>query len=148
LDPTRPLPSPPRPDIPDLVRLAKEKAHTARRSRQVAAVLARAADRVLASSNNVVALLRAHELYTQAADLHRGGRRAEAAERIDDLAKCLTDARSQFIAVLGEPAARFDDARLLASAAVTARQIARQIAEGAPLPDAEPFWRRLKAQTP
>jgi len=144
MDPTRPAPPPPRPDLPNLVRLAKEKARTARRSRQVAAVLGQAADRVLAASNNVVALLRARELYAQAAQLDRGGRRADAAERINELAKCLTDARAQILAVLGAPAARSDDARLLASAAVTARQIALQVAEGTPLPEPEPFWRRLK----
>ena len=148
MDPTRPAPAPPRPDIPNLVRLAKEKAGTARRSRQVAAVLAQSADRILVASNNVVALLRARDLYGQAAQLDRGGRRPDAAARIDDLAKCLTDARARIITVLGEPAARSDDARLLAAAAVTARQIARQMADGAALPEADPFWRRLKGQTP
>jgi len=148
LDPERPAPSPPRPDLAKLVKQARAKAATATRNKELAALLAQSGSRVLAAATNVLTGLRVRELYAEAQRLERAGLRAGVAKRLAAMANCLRDGRSRRAALLGDEAALSPDTRLYAHAAATARKLAEQCERGGELPGPARFWQMLRGEQP
>ena len=148
LDPARPAPRAPRPDIAALVQAAKTKAETAKRNQQLARLLANSGNRVLAAAANVATALRLRKLHAEAIELDRKGQYADAAVRLTDMGVALGTGADQALKLLGRGAAESADVRLYRSAAAAVARLIRQYAETRKLPERERFWRVLRGGKP